>query len=603
MVEVLFIPLRNKVFDLHFKINKLYKESCLKSNHFVKSPGQGGPILRNRRKYKFGNTLEPKAGAYMKKFIAKLTLFLLPFTIIPILNYNIDSAYLLGRRSRLDLVAELLLSGKTIAGLEIYDDRVLNKLIINKMDKVPEVIVLGTSQTMTLRASYLGLLPGDYFNHSLAAGTISDMIAILGCYKIRGALPKKIIIGASPTLFDQEFNERLAVFSERWKALAPEYYYLLNLIENDTSSFGDYGSAQYHSDQFKNLFSFNYAIRNLKSFQRISSEKNLFRIAKDTSVNDLLVTFDGSIYYPHAIRCQHDTITLNKTKTFIYNQFTRKRNKLNNKTITDKDLFIKLVDYILSCESQIIFFLPPLHPLAYKEISTKSYLRVYREIEELLKNIAKTRNIPLFGSYDPNLYGLESRDFYDAIHLQDFAMKKIFNPDQKNTDDDENGDICKSLGIESHYLEAEHADSIGNPLEVTNDENASNGKYIYSPNGTGNHYKPGSIMAAYKINIEQAGEYILWGLVNAADKKDNSFFVQIDDELDNVWEIDTGSKWHWDQVNNRNKTDLAIFILNKGEHTIKIKLREDGTKLDKILLTNDLDFVPKGKGDIAENIM
>ena len=537
----------------------------------------------------------------MKKFITKLTLFLLPFTIIPILNYNIDSAYLLGRRSRLDLVAELLLSGKTVAGLEIYDDRVLNKLIINKMDKVPEVIALGTSQTMILRASYLDLPAGDYFNHSLAAGTIRDMIAILGCYKIRGALPKKIIIGVSPTLFDQEFNERLAVFSERWKALAPEYYYLLNLIENDTSSFEYYRSAQFHIDQYKNLFSFSYTIRNLKSFQRVSSEKNLFRIAKDTSVNDLLVTFDGSIYYPHAIRCQHDTITLNKTKTFIYNQFTRKRNKLKNKKIADKELFINLIDYILSCESQIFFFLPPLHPLVYKEISTKDYLRVYLEIEELVKDIAKTRNISLFGSYNPDLYGLESKDFYDAIHLQDFGMKKIFNPGQKDPDNNEIGVACKSSEIENHYLEAEHADSIINPLEVANDETASDGKYIYSPNGTGNHYNPGSIMATYKINIEQAGEYILWGRVKAAYAKDNSFFVQIDEELDNVWEIETGNQWHWDQVNSRNKTILVIFTLNKGEHTIKIKLREDGTKLDKILLTNDLDFVPKGKGDIAEN--
>jgi hypothetical protein len=348
---------------------------------------------------------------------------LLPFTIIPILNYNIDSAYLFGRRSQIDRIAELLLSGKIIAGIENFNDRYLQKQIINKMEKVPEVIALGTSQTMELRASYLELPPGDYFNHSLAAGHLRDIIAILGCYKMRRAFPKKIIIGISPSLFDKAFD--VALFSKRWKTLTPEYYHLLNRMENDTSSFGYYTSVKYHTEEYKNLFSFNYAIRNLKNFQRIRRDKNLFRIAKDTSVDAFLVTSDGSIYYPHKIRFQDDAITLEKAQTYLNKQLNSLK-KIKNKQLTDKELFINLVDYILGCGSQIIFYLPPFHPLLYKEIATKDDLRFYREIEELLKNIARTRNIPLFGSYDPGRYGLENKDFFDATHLHDFAVKKIF---------------------------------------------------------------------------------------------------------------------------------------------------------------------------------
>jgi len=45
----------------------------------------------------------------------------------------------------------------------------------------------------------------------------------------------------------------------------------------------------------------------------------------------------------------------------------------------------------------------------------------------------------------------------------------------------------------------------------------------------------------------------------------------------------------------------VIFTLARGAHTIKIKLREDGTRLDKLLLTNDiLTFTPEGKGENAE---
>ena len=93
----------------------------------------------------------------------------------------------------------------------------------------------------------------------------------------------------------------------------------------------------------------------------------------------------------------------------------------------------------------------------------------------------------------------------------------------------------------------------------------------------------------------------MWGRVQARDGGDNSFFVQLDDNLDNMWEVEMGDHWHWDKVNDRDILDPVRFILTSGVHTIKIKLREDGTKLDKLLLTNNVDFVPSGKGVFVEN--
>jgi hypothetical protein len=107
-------------------------------------------------------------------------------------------------------------------------------------------------------------------------------------------------------------------------------------------------------------------------------------------------------------------------------------------------------------------------------------------------------------------------------------------------------------------------------------------------------------MATYTLNISIGGDYILWGRVSVSDKKNNSFFVQIDGGVNHLWEIKPGNKWHWDQVNNRDRDDPAKFILTEGLHTIKVKLREDGTKLDKLLLTNNVNFVPKSKGGISE---
>ena len=139
------------------------------------------------------------------------------------------------------------------------------------------------------------------------------------------------------------------------------------------------------------------------------------------------------------------------------------------------------------------------------------------------------------------------------------------------------------------------------PFEIAQDENASEGKYIYVPNGTANQYASPPPMATYQVTVRQGGTYILWGRVLTPTKKDNSFLIKIDNERSNRWHIKTGKDWHWDQVNTRGRGDPVHFILSEGKHTIQVMLSEDGTKLDKMLLTNHLVLVPTCKGESQEN--
>lgn len=160
--------------------------------------------------------------------------------------------------------------------------------------------------------------------------------------------------------------------------------------------------------------------------------------------------------------------------------------------------------------------------------------------------------------------------------------------------------------LEEHWLEAENPSiPLTSPLQISADAAASQASYITVPNGGGNSGSapPTTGIASYMVNITQVGDYILWGRVIAPNGTDDSFYVQMDNGTDNLWDVLHVSAWGWDQVMNRDVADPVIFNLSAGTHTIKVKYREDGAKLDKLLLTNNLTTIPNGIGNVAENTL
>jgi len=81
--------------------------------------------------------------------------------------------------------------------------------------------------------------------------------------------------------------------------------------------------------------------------------------------------------------------------------------------------------------------------------------------------------------------------------------------------------------------------------------------------------------------------------------EDDSFFASMDNGEYALWDTRMGGTetWVWDQVSDRGFSDPVIYFLEVGVHTLVIKQREDGTKIDRILITNDMGYVPEGLGE------
>jgi hypothetical protein len=145
-------------------------------------------------------------------------------------------------------------------------------------------------------------------------------------------------------------------------------------------------------------------------------------------------------------------------------------------------------------------------------------------------------------------------------------------------------------------LEAENG-YLNKPMTIAADDAASAGGYVLVPRRRNrNNLDPlaNAGYAEFTFQVPAVGEYIVWGRVNSADTATDSFFVSMDGGEYYPWATQVAGDWVWDQVtgNLYDGVEPVIFNLTAGEHTLIFKQREPGTKLDSIVITSDMEYIP-----------
>jgi hypothetical protein len=136
-------------------------------------------------------------------------------------------------------------------------------------------------------------------------------------------------------------------------------------------------------------------------------------------------------------------------------------------------------------------------------------------------------------------------------------------------------------------LEAESG-RLTSPMIIGSDSRAYNGKFVQVPEGKGNNYSdstsggPGEVRFA--INIPQSGTRALWARTIAPNGGSDSFYLTRNGALLKEWSVPASTSWKWNRVTN--------ISLSAGTVNLAFRQREDGTKLDQIILTTNLNFTP-----------
>jgi hypothetical protein len=145
------------------------------------------------------------------------------------------------------------------------------------------------------------------------------------------------------------------------------------------------------------------------------------------------------------------------------------------------------------------------------------------------------------------------------------------------------------------FFEAEAA-SPTSPLQIRSDVLASNGAFVEVASGNNsNANPPSSGVMTFSFTVPEAGRYRVLGRVIAPTSADDSFWVRMDNGPWIQWNgIPLGTNWHWAPVHNSAQANAVVFfdLDTDVAHTLEIAYREDGTRLDRVVITADPTFTP-----------
>ena len=101
--------------------------------------------------------------------------------------------------------------------------------------------------------------------------------------------------------------------------------------------------------------------------------------------------------------------------------------------------------------------------------------------------------------------------------------------------------------------------------------------------------------AAYAVNFTTPGTYTVWLRGYPTNSAGDSVYVGLDEQVVAVSGFTLGS-WDWANQHMTAGQPATLVVTTTGAYTINLWMREDGLRLDRLLLTTDTATIPTGFG-------
>lgn len=177
----------------------------------------------------------------------------------------------------------------------------------------------------------------------------------------------------------------------------------------------------------------------------------------------------------------------------------------------------------------------------------------------------------------PHTISLMPREPGAIIDMLIITDNLAFSPGEEFSEKPVNDEIHQYYSFEAEEI------SITSPFYTMYHNRASQGICVTVPDDWNR----------YIFRIPEQGDYFVWCRAYAEKGNQNSYKVRINNGRAwnaNLVEGEDFGEWVWVPLKHGRSTDP--FKFEEGQNELWIKFREEGLKLDKILITGQADFIP-----------
>lgn len=286
-----------------------------------------------------------------------------------------------------------------------YNERLSNEIVIRKLKKVPNEIIIGSSLTMQFTKN-----KNDYsfINHGMSGSSIEDMLILIHAYeKYHSNIPKKIFFVVDPWLLN---NNAGKIQSTKF-SFELRNSFLKNKNLGLTQKFIDLDLS------LEKLYKLFLTMKHLQ-FYEVPNQNTKIGADKFIKNSDMSIIYSDDVYDISQVDYEKIISTEIDRGLFGASNFENYA-----KTSELEELFNLIKKY--NSDLKLIFM--PMNPLILSAIENNHKYKLYINSEKIIKRIADKYQIKYCGSYDTNFYKIKEDDFFDAYHHKRLVSNEIIN--------------------------------------------------------------------------------------------------------------------------------------------------------------------------------
>lgn len=334
---------------------------------------------------------------------------------VAFLNYKVDSANIFQNEVLVETCGKWLLEGHDVAITQNYDERLLQKYLIEHDTKNYDVLIFGSSRTMDIGKN---LYPEQAVkNYSVSGASIEDDIALYFLYERIHGKPQKVIIGADAWLLNANSGQ------SRWKSVVKEYAYGKGRMTKP-EKIAD--SNDFDFEKYTQLLSWPYLKESIKKLEsgRTSKDEPGYCLADDKTAvvkNAGIICPDGT-HIPSIEAQERDAEPLAR-KYIAGNVYSLE--KYDEVDAGLQSQIREFISYLKSQEIEIVLYLTPYHPTVYSYLLQNEKYHNIVAAELFFQTLASEYGIRVVASYNPERCGLSNADFLDGMHMRSDTVERI----------------------------------------------------------------------------------------------------------------------------------------------------------------------------------